>query len=171
MDKQIKKKTTDYRSETTKKNFRYNRFLLLRYLLAIFFFVNLNLGIWLGIVKCFSAILPLCLIILCIPAAIEHVKLLGDMSDEISEQLRFNRLYYQIQVIVNLFFLFVAITGVGFKWVFPFLQNTMPARIFVLGLVIVGTFLSIVCIRRINAIQTRTDKYYGYIQKYEQLVK
>ena len=58
--------------ETSVKNFRYNRFLLLRYLLAGFFFMNLYWGLSLALSQSWVALLPFGLMVLNLPAIAEH---------------------------------------------------------------------------------------------------
>ncbi|MCD5003296.1 hypothetical protein IV487_12560 [Enterococcus saccharolyticus] len=166
----VHKNGRNFQKETQQKNFRYNRFLLLRYLLALFFFVNLHVMILFLIGHHKMAIWPMGLLIAIVPAVFEHVKLYGAKEDEKANQLRYTALYYHIQLMVNLLLSLSALTGVGFHTIFPFLTNTMQSRFLVLAILAIGLLLIAVCLKRITAIRSQKDRHYQYIQKYEKAI-
>lgn len=165
--KQLQRK--QLQKETSKKNFRYNRFLLLRYTLAFFFFVNLHLVIFLALGKSLAVIWPLALLFVILPAVFEHVKLYGASENDSANQLHASDVYLRIQLIVNGLLLLSAGTGIGFQTVLPFLSNTSQTRIFLAILVLLGTALVCICLKRISAIRSNQDKHYQYIQKFEKM--
>lgn len=171
MQKQKKTQQSTYRKETSKRNFRYNRFLLLRYLLAVFFFSNLNLAIlyWLGKNK--LILIPLGMLVLSVLAIYEHVKLYGETTDKVDHQLRYNLLYHQVQGILNSLLLLSTLANIQFLTFFPFLVNTAKNRWIVAIILILGIGLSLLSIRRIMAIREQKDKHFGYIQEYEKIMK
>lgn len=89
MDKET---VSQLKKETALKNFRFNRFLLLRYLLAGFFFTNLYWLLSLAMSKSMWSLLPLGLIVLSVPAIAEHLRLYGYPSDDVRNQLKWHRL-------------------------------------------------------------------------------
>ena len=149
-----------------RKNFRYNRYMALRYALALFFFTNLY---WFFLTRegVLAWVIPVSLILLSIPAAVEHVKLYGDESKEINKQLKFNHFYYYIQIIVNFVMLIIVITGLGYGTMFPFLTTVIGAKIMMAAVLIVGALLSLFCIKRIILIKTNTDKHYKRVKEFE----
>ena len=149
-----------------RKNFRYNRYMALRYALALFFFTNLY---WFFLTRegMLAWIIPASLILLGVPAAVEHVKLHGDESEEINKQLRFNQLYHYFQTAVNLVMLIIVITKVGYVAMFPFLTTVIHARIMIATVLVIGALFSLLCIRRTIHIKSNTDKHYKRVKEFE----
>lgn len=165
-----KEKRQSYKKETTKRNFRYNRFLLLRYSLAALFFTNLYWGLALYAGQQKTLLLPLSLFIFSIGAVSEHVKLYGDNEGD-RPRLQLNCYYHIIQLVVNSFLVFLTISSFDFTKFFPFLKNTMQARMLLLFVLLLGVGLSAVCLKRIFAINKNQDKHYQYIEEFEKAYK
>lgn len=166
-----KAKQEQLRKETAETNFRYNRFLLLRYLLVFFFFTNLYWALASFLSQDYLAlIISSFLLVVGGFAVSEHVKLYGDRSNQVELKLHYNRLYHLFQLIVNTYLFLVSITGWGFTWMFPFLNDYFQVRLFIMGIVLVGSGLSWVCLRRIRAISQKEDKHYQYIKEYKRSI-
>ena len=157
MDKET---VSQLKKETALKNFRYNRFLLLRYLLAGFFFTNLY---WL------LSLLPLGLIVLSVPAIAEHLRLYGYPSDDVRNQLKWHRLYQMTQGIINLVLLVSVLTNFGFEQVFPFFTNSATSKGFVSCILLVGMLLSGIILKRIQSIYSQKDRHASYITEFSKL--
>ena len=154
------------KQDFAKKNFRYNRYFALRYSLALFFFSNLYWFIFTR-ESGLAWMIPASLILLGAPAAVEHVKLYGDKSKVVNEQLKFNQLYHYIQTAVNLAMILVVMTRAGYSVMFPFLTTVIEARLTMAAVLLVGALLSLFCIKRISRIKANTDKYYARIKELE----
>ncbi|EOT25670.1 hypothetical protein [Enterococcus saccharolyticus] len=170
MKQNTKQQRQQFKKETAVKNFRYNRYLFLRYMLAVFFFANLYWALGLVLGGEMTALLPGFLIVFSLMAVAEHVKLYGAKEYD-SRQLHYNRLYHYCQLGVNLLMILISLTGVGYSFFFPFLETTMKARLIISGFLAIGSVISFACIKRMQAIDQQTDKHYQYIQEFEKEMK
>ena len=155
------------RQKTSIKNFRYNRFLMLRYFLALFFFANLYWFLALLVMNAVLFVVPAGLMLISVLAIAEHVKLYGETSDNVEKNLRFNLFYHYMQIFINLICMLIVLTGIGYSQVFPFLNNFFQARALIFSVLILGSLLSFACVRRINHIKKNTDKHFEYIKDFE----
>ncbi|MCO8287275.1 hypothetical protein [Tetragenococcus halophilus] len=166
-----KNRSKQIRKKIAETNFRYNRFLLLRYLLAVFFFVNLYWVLASLLSKAHLAfIISLLLLIVCGFAISEHVKLYGDESDHVLMKLHYNRIYHLFQLVVNSCLFIIAITNLGFEEMYPFLINNFQTRLLIICIVLLGIVCGWSCLYRIHVISQRKDKYYQYIKKYKKSI-
>ncbi|MEG0293790.1 hypothetical protein [Enterococcus sp.] len=165
-----KEKRQKNKKETAKRNFRYNRYLLLRYSLATLFFTNLYWGLTLYVIQQKTVILPLSLFVFSIGAISEHVKLYGDNKD-VEPQLKMNGYYHIIQLFTNSFLIISTVLSFDFTRFFPFLKNTIQARALLVLVLLLGIVLSAICLKRIFAINKNQDKHYQYIKEFEKAYK
>ncbi|GCF93606.1 hypothetical protein NRIC_14970 [Enterococcus florum] len=161
-----KREAAELKKETALKNFRFNRFLILRYFLAAFFFSNLYWLLMLFMGRSWSALLPLSLIILAVPAIMDHARLYGEMSDQVQQKLRHHSFYQYVQLILNGFLLVVSLTDSGIRRLFPFLTATSEAKAAIFSVLMIGIFMSAFCLHRIQRIYRQKDKHYGYIKEF-----
>lgn len=170
MKKQHQLTTAGLKRQQTMKNFYYNRYLLLRYLLAIFFFTNLYWFLGLLMSQSSLMLLPLMLLGLSIPAISEHVKLYGEDRQANPLKLQANRLYYLIQLVTNVGIGLMALTNSGFTELFPFFKNSTNTRFVVLAVLLMGGMLAIIGLKRIQHIGLDRDKHYQYIKELEKTI-
>ncbi|WP_440894861.1 hypothetical protein ACS127_09805 [Amphibacillus sp. Q70] len=161
----VDKRINQLKNETAIKNFHYNRFLLLRYILAGFFFSNLYWTLALFMSKSIFILIPVILLLLTIPAIFEHARLYGDITAEAQNKLRYHFIYQYVQMIFNLVLLVLTITRWGYHNLFPFLTNTSTARAVIIFILLVGIVMSISCLNRIKNIYLQKDKHYKYIKE------
>ncbi|WP_067838997.1 hypothetical protein [Amphibacillus sediminis] len=159
------------RQETAIKNFRFNRFLLLRYLLAVFFFINLYWFLALVMSRSVMMLLPLSLLVICTGAVMEHVKLYGEKSNHLDKHLHINFTYHCIQVVVNVGLGLTSMTGLAHTHVYPFLADSVQLRLTLAAILVIGIIMSLICIKRIRAIQRQADKHFQYMQEFEKILK
>ena len=157
---------SDMKKITAMKNFRYNRFLLLRYLLATFFFANLYWALALIMSRSLFAALPAGLIILMIPAISEHLRLYGYLSDDIQGRLQFHLIYQKLQMGINGFLIILVFMNSIFEELFPFFVNTTNARAATVFILLIGILISGIIIKRINKIYQQKDRHYHYIKEF-----
>lgn len=162
----VEKSKNQLKKETAIKNFHYNRFLLLRYILAGFFFTNLYWTLALFMSKNIFILIPVILLLLTIPAIFEHAKLYGDTTTEAQNKLRYHLIYQYVQMIFNLVLLVLAITRLGYQKLFPFLANTSTAHVFIISILLVGIFMSIITVTRIKNIYIQKDRHYAHIKEF-----
>lgn len=150
-----KRKLNQQRQETSLKNTLFNRYLLLRYSLALFFFGNIY---WLLIqltTKTWLILLPIILLILIVVACVEQFKLYGKTEANLGKTKR----ALQVQAGVQVFSLLATLSP-WFSAVFPIFSDSFTARLFLLVLLGLGLVLLVLNLRRIQAISQNTDKAY-----------
>ena len=157
---------SDIKKITAMKNFRYNRFLLLRYLLAAFFFTNLYWALALVMSKSIFAVLPVGLIIFMVPAISEHARLYGYLSDDIQGRLKFHLIYQKAQMVINVVLIVLVFINSTFQDLFPFFMNSTTARATIVSVLLIGILLSEIIIKRINKIYQQKDRHYHYIKEF-----
>lgn len=165
-----KEERQKYKNEVAKRHFRYNRYLLLRYSLAILFFSNIYWGLALLLDQKRAVLLPLGLLVLSLGAISEHVKLYNQ-KEQAPPRLQLNFYYHLIQLGANLFLLGLTFLTFDFTKLFPFFTNSSQARGLLLTLLLTGSLLSLLCLRRMRLIHQNKDKHYGYIKEYEKAFK
>lgn len=157
---------TDGREEMAKKNFRYNRYLLLRYVLATFFFSNLYWGLSLLLSGSGFISIPMIMLGIRLWVVTEHVRLYG-LKAQNKVNLQGNYIYYLCQLLLNGVLMISVLTSIGFTRLFPFLTQNHETKITVSVWLLVGILLSVVCLHRISKIRKNKDKHYSYIQEFE----
>lgn len=154
--------------DLSRKNFRFARFMMLRYAMAFFFFTNLY---WFAILleggTGFAFALPLGLLVLSVPAIYEQMRLYGDKSNDLTQRLEYNRYYYWGQIAVNLGMLGVLASGALFHSFFPIFNGQLTTRLILGILPLLGLLLARVCLTRIHNIKNNTDKFYARQQAFE----
>lgn len=164
-----KQNQNQIRQQTALKNFRFNRFLLLRYSLAGFFFVNLYWSLALFGNGSALSMVPIALMMICVLSFAEYVKLYGEKSDQMNNKLRFSLFFHYSQIAVNIILSLIVATGIGYATVFTFLTDSIEAKLFLASLLTLGLILSFVCIKRIHSIQNQKDKHYQYIKEFRKM--
>ncbi|HFZ4417575.1 TPA: hypothetical protein ACIKL6_001770, partial [Streptococcus pneumoniae] len=151
------------RREMALTNTFFNRYLLLRYSIALFFFGNIYWLLNQFINPSPIIIFPIMLIVFSILATIEQFKLYRNRKEKLGITLMFVR----IQMLISIGLLVLTWTS-WFKNLFPIFENNQVARLFVFVVLLLGLVLSLLDIRRIKKIYKRTDKVY---QQFVQLEK
>lgn len=163
MDKKERQKIEQQRREMALTNTFFNRYLLLRYSIALFFFGNIYWLLNQFINPSPIIIFPIMLIVFSILATIEQFKLYRNRKEKLGITLMFVR----IQMLISIGLLVLTWTS-WFKNLFPIFENNQVARLFVFVVLLLGLDLSLLDIRRIKKIYKRTDKVY---QQFVQLEK
>ena len=158
MDRLEKQVLHQQRQATALKNSMFNRYLLLRYSLATFFFANIY-WVLIGLTnESWVIIVPSVLIILNVKACIEQFKLYG--TEEVL--LESTKSYLHIQTYVNLLLMILIWTN-NFTNIFPILANNLTSKIFSFAILSVGLSILLLNLRRITQIYNNTDKAYKYL--------
>lgn len=163
MDKKERQKIEQQRREMALTNTFFNRYLLLRHSIALFFFGNIYWLLNQFINPSPIIIFPIMLIVFSILATIEQFKLYGNRKEKLGITLMFVR----IQMLISIGLLVLTWTS-WFKNLFPIFENNQVARLFVFVVLLLGLVLSLLDIRRIKKIYKRTDKAH---QQFVQLKK
>lgn len=163
MDKKERQKIERQRRETALKNTFFNRYLLLRYSIALFFFGNIYWLLNQFIRPSLVMIFPVILIAFSILATVEQFRLYGKRH----ERLGITQMFVRLQAIILTGLLVLTWTS-WFTNLFPIFENNQVARVFVFIVLLMGLVLSLLDIRRIQDLYQRKDKAY---QRFIQLEK
>ncbi len=137
----------------------FNRYLFLRYSLALFFFGNIYWLLILGIRRTWLLAVPLGLLIWIGLASSEQFRLYG--SDKVT--LSVTKKYLQIQSVVQLALL-VSTGTVWFQDIFPIFSDNLKARLASFILLMLGFGVLLLSLRRIRLIRQNKDTFYRYIK-------
>lgn len=157
--KEIKK----HEKELALRNFRFNRFLFIRYALAFSVIANLY---WLFMnlfTQVSSIILPGVMVVLGGMAAFEYLRLYWTHDNT----LKLSKIYFQTQIVVNILLFFVTFNETAFSYLYPFLGVSNQAILLVYIILGVGLVVAGVSLFKVLRIAKNKDKKYQYIQRYE----
>ncbi|MDY3705199.1 hypothetical protein [Vagococcus lutrae] len=161
--KDAEKKALDTdRKKLSLKTMYFNRFLLIRYLSAGFFFTNLYWLILLYLSQSRLLFLPLFLIIVILTSVFEQAKLYSAPTNIVPRTTN----YYRLQLIVNIGLLLATFTPL-FSSLFPFMNQGMSGRTFITIFLLTGCLLSLWIQNRLRNISHNNDKHYQRIKQYE----
>ncbi|MCC5896090.1 MAG: hypothetical protein JJU16_11545 [Alkalibacterium sp.] len=150
------------------KNMRFNRYILLRYSLALFFFANLNWFIFMLPSRGIALFVPAVLIFSALFSIHEFIVLYSS-SKEVS--LNKTKLFFTGQLIVNAMLILLSLSNRLFIVLFPFLNTNVYGLTGILGILITGAVISSFCLRKINAISKNKDRGYKLFANFKQSMK
>lgn len=143
----------------------YNRFLMVRYFTAMFFFANLN---WLAFMiykQSIGWLIPMSLMLLQLLPIAEQIKLYRKPTNETPR----TKQYYYLQLAVNIL-LIVSIFTPAYSHLFFFMNQNQTGKTVTLLFLLIGCLLAISVIRRLNKIESNTDKQYHRVKQYEKIL-
>lgn len=162
MSKKTKKKKTNKidmntRRKATLESMKFNRFLMVRYWLAVFLFSNFtwtylawgSLGGWISLI----------LLLVAIPAMLE----MGSIYYNPDPKYKWTRMFYWMQLVV-------CASMCIFPWIaplqffFPFFEDILAAKFIVLGINALGLTFAVLVVRRLSKIDKGIDKQNQRIQ-------
>lgn len=156
------KKFDQIQANTKLKNIYFNRYLMIRYFLAIFMFVNFY---WLILASAWIKAIPVGLLVLGIASCIEMVKAYG--KKEVS--MKWTKYFFQVQMMVNIV-CFILIWTPAFHSLLPFFKASLITYMIACSMYVVGGLMAFACVRRLKQIDENTDKQYAYIQQCEKTI-
>lgn len=144
----------------------FNRYLLVRYVLALFFFTNIYWLLSLLMSGSSLFFIPLALILLLLSSVAEQIKILSKHTN----QAIYTKYYFTTQLITNVLLMFLSSFSSIFTQLYPFLINQLRSQILVLSVLAIGVLLSSVIVYRLYQIKHNKDKHYYRIKKYEEVI-
>lgn len=162
-DNALKANVIKNQQELAMRNFKFNRFLLLRYSLALFFFVNLYWLIFNLFTRPITATIPLLIIICSFLAVGEQIKLYWHHDNT----LKFTKLFFKVQFFVNIFFAVVAWNESFFSFLYPFLTYGTHILILLYALFSAGALASFLLLKKSERISQNKDKKFELLKRYE----
>lgn len=151
----------DLKREMALKNNRFSRYLLLRYSVALFFFINIYWLLAFNYRFSMYAVLPVGLLVLFVLASAEQFKLYSAKKIRLSNTERAFKAQAAIQVLM---------VAVGFlpgqlSAAVPFFANLLLAQIFFVFLQLLGLLICWHNLNRIKQIKRNKDKFYYRFQQ------
>ncbi|HCM89150.1 MULTISPECIES: hypothetical protein [Vagococcus] len=143
----------------------YNRFLMIRYTTAVFFFSNLYWMVFLLYQKSSGFIIPLLLLGSSLLPIIEQIKLYREPTSNAP----LTKIYYKIQLGANFVLITTSFTPI-FKELFFFMNQDKGGKLSAIFILLVGVILSLIMLQRLTKIQQNQDKQYDRVKKYEKLL-
>lgn len=155
----------EIRREVKQKNNLFNRYMLFRYSLALFFFANIYWSLTLFFKPNLYLLIPLALLAVLIIATVEQFKLYGASAPKLSR----TELALKIQLMTHL--LVIALTAFNQTSVlFPTFTNQFSAKLMIIILQVLGMLLVNLNLNRITLIKQNKDKYYQRFQTIEKYI-
>lgn len=148
------------RRETSLKSMYFNRFMLIRYSLAVFFFSNFFVAYlcWPKLTGIGGAALLIAAILPCWE--------MGKMYGQKVVKYGATKLFFGLQWIFNLVCIFM-LAMQPTSQVFPFLNDGDTAKLVALGVLAIGFALASLCLYRFYLIDRNMDKTYRQIKFFE----
>lgn len=142
--------------ETKLRSIRFNRFLIFRYITALFFFVNLYWCVFSMLNVNGLVLIPLLLLVVDGGIIYEQTKKYWQPTSE----LRFTKVGYYLQLGVNSFGLLLVLLGKHTR-LFPFINE--DGRVLLGVILLVGILLCIIVERRVWKISHNKDSYLNHM--------
>lgn len=154
------------RKKLSLKSMYFNRYLLIRYVTALFFFTNIYWLISLLMSDSLLYLIPLGLNITMIASIIEQVNLFSNHSNN----PKYTRYCFTILLFTNLLLMSMNFSSSAFSQLYPFLIEKEKSIILVLIVQMIGVILSALVLYRLYKIKHNQDKHYQRIKKYEEVI-
>ncbi|MCZ3622014.1 hypothetical protein [Lactobacillus mulieris] len=148
------------KKEFKEKSLYYNRYFSLRYLTAGYFFVNFWWLIVLAMGGSEVVLLPLALLLLCIPAIWEQKKKFDQRE---GNELPQTKHYYLFQVVINILLGICYFTS-AFSFFYPFVDSAAFSFLFML--LLLGLAIGIWSLHHISQIERNEDKFFRRYEAY-----
>ncbi|MDO5516259.1 MAG: hypothetical protein Q4F66_01820 [Clostridium sp.] len=165
MDRTAKDELERARKETSLKTMYFNRFLLIRYITAGFFFANLYWFCSLIMSYKIWALVPGMNLVFIIRAVWEQCTMFSSPIDNAEKTIS----AYKIIAGVNVMLVAAVLTPL-FNELFPFLQNSIKSHEFILGIIFIGMIFCGITLKRLQQIKNRTDKQFKYTKQFEKTI-
>lgn len=152
--------TNEAKQKVAQNSMRFNRFLVFRYITALFFFLNLYWSILTIAYWTIAGLIPIILMIMDVVILVEQTQKYWQQSN----RLRVTKIGFWIQSAVNLVGILFALIGQP-QIIVPFMNQTgrwLLVGLFTLGLLICGYVQ-----RKIWLIEHDQDKYLTYLKAFE----
>ncbi|SES10580.1 hypothetical protein [Salipaludibacillus aurantiacus] len=154
------------KKELSLKSMYFNRYLMVRYASALFFFTNLYWFVSLVMSQSALFVLPLILLVVLIISIAEQVKVYSDHTND----AKYTRYCYKTLLVTNVILLLPVYFSSSFTQLYPFLINESRSKLMIFFILMTGILLSTQILRRLNKIKHNEDKHYKRIKQYEEVI-
>ena len=157
--------TEEIRREVKYKNNLFNRYMLFRYTLALFFFANIYWSLALFFKPNLYLLVPFAMLVLLVRATIEQFKLYGMSIPKLSR----TELALKIQLVTHILVITLSVFNQT-SILFPTFTNQLSAKLMIIILQALGIFLINFNLNRIALIKQNKDNYYQRFQTIEKYI-
>ncbi len=162
-----KEKLEGLRKENAVKNMYYTRYLLIRYVVAFYFFVNLYWTLVLTMSEAYSAmVLPIVLMVFAALAIWEQTRMYS--KEQRSPRVTIG--FFRVSVIANLSIIGLVVFQQS-AHLFPFFNVNLSSSLVLIGIQLVGLLLSSWMLLKLHRINRNIDKHYYRIRQYLSAIK
>lgn len=155
------------RQEQSVKSMYYNRYLLIRYVIAAIFFTNLYWLICMIMVRSSLYVIPLLLMMILTISMAEQVKIYSAPTND----ARYTKYVFVVLLWTNVLLAVMTCFAVPFDQLYPFLLNENKSRGLVLAILFIQICLTLLSLNRLRQIKNNEDKHYCRIQQYEKTLQ
>lgn len=148
------------------KSMYFNRYLLVRYATALFFFTNLYWFISLTLSQSAFFFVPLVLLVVLVCSISEQVKIYSDHTNN----AKYTRLSFLTLLGTNILLVLPVYFSSSFTQLYPFLVDETKAKLLILLILVAGIGISGVILYRLNKIKHNEDRHYKRIKQYEEAI-
>ena len=163
MDKKTKVEFEKNRKETSLKAMYFNRFLLIRYMSALFFFSNLYWFFTLVMSRSLTLVIPLVLMIIILISFAEQVRMYGNHSNNV----KYTQSCFLSLFAVNVALIPIILLTPLFQYLYPFIVDQTSSRLIVAGVLVGGLAVSGFILFRLYNIRHNKDWHYKRLQRFE----
>lgn len=148
----------------TLRSLYYNRYLMIRYLLVLFFFLNMEWAFMTWGTWVFAP--AAMLIVMSIRPLFEMFMMLGETDPDV----KWTKIFYRIQFIVDAAMAVISLV-VPPNEVLPLFANNLVTHIITFAIFAGLAGLAFLCIYRLQKIDMNIDKHYARIKQYEKVTR
>lgn len=155
------------RADISLKTMYFNRYLLIRYILALFFFTNLYWFLSLLLSDSSLFFIPALLLIFIIISTVEQTKILNNHTNNAV----YTKNCFKLLFFTNICLIFTVYFDFTFQRLYPFLVDKIASKVSVLFVLLAGILLCFFTLQRLYKIKNNKDKQYKRIKEYEKILK
>lgn len=157
----LKTPERDLKQEMSWKNNLFARYMLFRYSLALFFFVNVYWMMLLLYKTNVYIVLPFVVMILLVIGTAEQFKLYG--KKEVS--LKWTKLSLKAQIVASVVAIIFTLLPHQFSVAFPAFADNVIGRGFVAIMQVLGIMIALYNLKRADLVENKKDKFYYRFQQ------
>lgn len=150
------------------KNMRFNRYILLRYSLALFFFANLNWLIFMLPSRHAALLIPAVMLLTSLFSIHEFTVLYSSKKDV---NLKKTQIYFRSQLVLNGALLILSLHNGFYLYAFPFLNLNVYGKAGLASVLILGAVISGLCLGKLRAIAENKDRGYKLFNNFKKSMR
>jgi len=147
--------------EESLKYMHFNRFMMVRYLSAAYFFVN---GAWALVAFSYQSWSLYIALVMLVLNLLSSMEIAGKLQSKTTDTPK-STFYFLVQLTLNLLLAVVCLTPLATA-VFPFI-GAKNARAIMIIILLIGAIGALMVLRRLQAVKTNSDKYYKVISAFK----